>query len=30
MDRQGYQAWLTEINDLSPAQRLDTAWLLAG
>ena len=30
MDRQDYQAWLTEIDDLSPAQRLDTARLLAG
>ena len=30
MDHQDYQAWLTEIDDLSPAQRLDTARLLAG
>lgn len=30
MDHQVYQAWLTEIDDLSPAQRLDTARVLAG
>lgn len=30
MDHQDYLAWLTEIDDLSPAQRLDTARLLAG
>src|ERR1035441_787950 len=30
MDHQDYQAWLTAIDDLSPAQRLDTARLLAG
>ena len=30
MDHHYYLAWLTEIDDLSPAQRLDTARLLAG
>jgi transposase-like protein len=30
VDHQTYLAWLTEIDDLSPAQRLDTARLLAG
>jgi len=30
MEHQTYLAWLTEIEDLSPTQRLDTARLLAG
>jgi transposase-like protein len=30
VDHQTYLAWLTEIDDLSPAQRLATARLLAG
>ena len=30
MDHQEYLAWLSEIDDLSPEQRIETARLLAG